>query len=194
MKLSRLATEVARRRARTGSRAWGKGSCHSAQWVRPAVRRRPRPPDCRSRAGWIRRLVAAHPHPVAGQHVGSVGEGRDPPEALGLALGAEHAAGFVEAHELGVGARRDRTSVSTVAASPRSGPEHVILVPVIDRHAVDADAQDLSRFGVEPERQPVLAIALDLEGRAHHRPLAASSSNSRRSRGPASRAGDTPRA
>ena len=41
------------------------------------------------------------------QHVGPVGEEGDAAEALGLALGAEHAARGVEAHQLGVGRGAD---------------------------------------------------------------------------------------
>ena len=66
-----------------------------------------------SRTG-IARLVRLHPHRVAAEHVGPVGEEGDAAEALRLALGAEHPARGIEAHQLGVGARaRSATSVST---------------------------------------------------------------------------------
>src|SRR3546814_19513629 len=51
------------------------------------------------------RLVPRHPHPVAAQHVGPVGVEGDAAEALGLALGAQHAVRGIEAHELRVGRR-----------------------------------------------------------------------------------------
>src|SRR3546814_7196934 len=45
--------------------------------------------------------------PVAAQHVGPVGVEGDAAEALGLALGAQHAVRGIEAHELRVGRRVD---------------------------------------------------------------------------------------
>ena len=50
----------------------------------------------------VARLVRGHPHAVAAEHVGPVGEEGDTAEAFRLALGAEIAARGVEPHQLGV--------------------------------------------------------------------------------------------
>ena len=95
-----------RRQARRGSRAWGRGRATPPSAVGAAATPRccdSPSPSCptplsviigavRNDAGGDRiaigqqhreaRLVAAHPHPVAGEHVRPVGKGRDPPEAL----------------------------------------------------------------------------------------------------------------
>ncbi len=51
----------------------------------------------------IGRTVGGQRHAVAAEHVGPVGERRDAPETLGLALGAQQPARRIEAHQLGVG-------------------------------------------------------------------------------------------
>ena len=120
----------------------------------------------------VARLVGDHLDPVAAEHVGAIGEGRDPAEALGLALGAEHAARFIEAHQLGVGAGHDLDlGLDRGAVALDRDLEHVMLEPVIDPLAVHRDAADVQPLGVEPERQPMVAVALDLERRAHPGPL-----------------------
>ena len=85
------------------------------------------------------RLVGFHPHPIAAEHVGPVREEGDPAEAFGLALRAQHPAGCVEAHQLGVRGRMDdRLRSATVARSPemsmtRRAPSHPPGdVPAID--------------------------------------------------------------
>ena len=77
-------------------------------------------------------LVGGHPHPVAGQHVGPVGEGRDPPETLGLALRAEDSPRFVEAHQLGVGPgvdfadRLDGVTIAVLTNQSRADPGLIV--------------------------------------------------------------------
>src|SRR3546814_4252072 len=53
-------------------------------------------------------LARAHPHAPGRKHVGPVGEERDPAEALGLALRAQHPARGIKPFELGVGGRIDQ--------------------------------------------------------------------------------------
>ncbi len=66
------------------------------------------------------RFVGGHPHLVAAEHVGPIGEEGDAAEALGLALGAEHAARSIEPHGAACCARARSRLRSRPCAQPRS--------------------------------------------------------------------------
>ena len=137
-----------------------------------------------------RRLPSA---PISGQHVGPVGEEGDPPEALGLALGAEHSAGCVEAHQLGVGGgidldlgldgRRVARDVDDELRRLRYG---------CGRLAVHLDRDQLEPVAIEPQR-PVRARRCARPQVARTRFVRARGRSRARAPAPASRAADNPR-
>ena len=104
-------------------------------------------------------------HGEARQHVGAVGPEGDLAEALGLALGAEAAAGHVEAFQRLVGLRIDldlglqREGVRRV----RDGQELAVdgVLARAEHAAVDGDRDGLQPLAVEPQRLGVIAVAAD---------------------------------
>ena len=112
--------------------------------------------------------VALHPHAIFRQHVGPVGEEGDAAEALGLALGAEHAVRGIEAHQLGVGRGMDvdlgldrRSVAGNVEYQRRT------VHPVLGR-SWPSTLTDTSfeLVAVEPQRPVMVAVALDAQRRA----------------------------
>ena len=116
--------------------------------------------------------VRLHPHPVAAEHVGAVGEEGDAAEALGLALGAQHPARRVEAHQLAVGGGVeldlgfDQRAVAGDLDDQRRPVHPPLGVPAVDR-----DPQRRQLVAVEPQRAVVVAVALDAEPGADPRRL-----------------------
>ena len=114
------------------------------------------------------RLVAGHPHDVFREHVGTVGEKGDAAEALGLALGAEHAARGVEPLKLGIALGGDRHfGLDAVrVASERDHQRRSVHLPW-RIGAVDLDRKRREPVTVEPQRPVVAAAPLHLQGRTH---------------------------
>ena len=116
--------------------------------------------------------VGFHPHAIFGQHVGPVGEEGDPPEAFGLALGAEHPAGGVEPHKLGVRGRVD-LDLGLDCRAVGGDVDHQ-LRPFHSPAAVaaiDAHRQRHQAVAVELQRALVVAVTLNLDRRAHPGPV-----------------------
>ena len=123
----------------------------------------------------IGRLVGDHPHPVAREHVGPVGEGRDPPEPLRLALGAQDSARFVEAHELGVGARieLDQGLDDRALAGQRDGQD--LAVQIVARAAAPSTLSSISFSPCASSRsgRSCAPFRATLQPRPHPGPLGA---------------------
>ena len=120
----------------------------------------------------VARLVRRHPHRIAAEHVGPVGEEGDSAEALGLALGAEEAARRIESHQLGVRLRRDLyLGFHLMGVARKVDDQPSVLHPVIvPRLAVDEHGKRDEPVAVERQRLLVPAIALNVELRTHARP------------------------
>ena len=120
----------------------------------------------------VARLACAHPDAVAAEHVGAVGEEGDAAKAFRLALRAEDAARIVDTHQLSVGLGSDLDLGLDLGAIP--GDRHrqqIVLVAVLDRLAVDGEAEQLQAFAVEHQRGVRDAIPLYPQHRAYDRPL-----------------------
>ena len=163
-----------RRPARTDSRAWGTG-----RPTRPSGGRRPPRPSrrgCRSTAGPGTRAASPSIRTrYLRQHVGPVGEEGDAAEALGLALGAEHAARGIEAHQLGVGRGVDldlgldrRSVAGDVDDELRRRPSRCV-----DRLPSTLTDERLSSSPSSRSGRSCVAVALDAQRCADPRPLGA---------------------
>ena len=101
--------------------------------------------------------VGLDAHRVGGEHVGPVEEIGDAAEALGLALGAVHVVGAVEARERFIGLRvdegddleRERASRGLQQGEPGVAELVVLLA---ERGAAERDRGKLKVFSVEPKR------------------------------------------
>jgi hypothetical protein len=115
------------------------------------------------------RRVGLDPRGEAAQHVGPVGEEGDGPEALGLALGAEPAAGHVEAHQRLVGRRVDldlggqHEGVGDLVDRQAFAVEAVFVGA--QRLAVDGRRDQLQPLAVQEQRLARRAAAFDRQGR-----------------------------
>ena len=103
----------------------------------------------------VARLVGAHPHPIARQHVRTVGMEGDPPEAFALALGAQDAARFVQPHQLAVGGGMDfGVDTDLVRLSREREQQGAILHrPLVGQFAVNPHAERLEAVTVQQQRR-----------------------------------------
>ena len=120
----------------------------------------------------VTRRVGGHPHTVHRQHVRPVGERRDPPESLRLALRAQDAVRRVQPHQLRVLLRRDRDL--DLDQMRLTGQRHdqplAVDAPVVHQRPVDAYRERFLARAVKPERLRMRAAPLDREPAPHDRP------------------------
>jgi hypothetical protein len=140
----------------------GKGSFQTAKW-RPPLEQVAAVEQVAVAQQVGERRVGLDPHGEAAQHVGTVGEEGDGPEAFGLALGAEPAAGHVEAHQGLVGRRIDLDL----------GGQDEGVRDLVDRQALGVEAVlvGAQRLAVDGRRDQLQPLAVQEQRLARSSPL-----------------------